>query len=345
MAGLPPVDPAAVREFKERLMGGFPPGVFTVLDAEDDLGLLLQGLAELYVKAGDELVAELLRELCPLTATIGGMLPAWERALGLTATEVTVFGSQDQRRRQVIARLRERGPMTYGMIRAVVAPLLDYADPSTLKILEVDRDALRAAHTYSYIEPAPAPAPITRKIKVLDDALVGPSGVQIDISGTITPLEALGIEVISPTGVHAVRGQFGRQSIGLPGFPTAVRVCLPELAGVPIFGDWTIILTTILVGNFTRIDLFAEGVGRDSKGNDGRGAIMGEWAALAEPHLVGPNASIRAADAAIQRINYATRRGLLAFRSADPGALPIGDFGAIPDNVNTLPNRSLPGSS
>jgi len=343
---MPPrdVDPVAKKEFKARLMGGFPPGVWDVLDASDDFGWLLEGLAALYVRCGDELVTELRRELCPLTATVGGLLPAWERALGLTSSDVTVAGSEAQRQKQVWARLRERGPLTYGMVRAVVAPLLDYADPATLRILEVDRDALRTAHTYSVIEPAPAAAPITRKIKVLDDAVVGPSGAQLDISGTITPLEALGVELRAPDGTAYTRGQFGRQSIGLPGFPSAVRVCFPEFVGVPIFGEWTVILTTMLTGNFTRLDLFVEGVGRDSRGNDGRGAEIFEWAVLAEPHLMGPGASIRAADAAIQRINYATRRGWLAFRSADPGALPIGDIGAIPDNVNALPDRAIPGT-
>jgi hypothetical protein len=326
----------------DRLRGAFPPGVRRLFDLEDPefLGPLLEACAEVLYEHGVKMEEALRRELNPTTCTAAGLLPEWESGLGLSATEIARFGTERQRQAQVLSRLRERGAPTYELVRSVVAPLLDYADPAQLEILETDRDALRNLHLYPWTSLETFPA--TVKIKVdRDDAFCGPMGIQFDAEVTTPELGLLTLFVTSPAGVRSVsKAKLGNG----PAAATTCRFYFPEFEGVPVAGEWTLAFNSISGGEVSAVFLFAEGVGRDSAGNDGLGAAMFEWGVVAEPAKMGPNANLRAAEAAIRRINYATRRGRLVRRSSGAGALPAGNFAAIPDDPGTLPDACIPGT-
>ena len=53
--------------------------------------------------------------------------------------------------------------------------------------------------------------------------------------------------------------------------------------------------------------------------------------------------NLDAARLAIQRITYARSIGNILRRSLGAGALPAGQFAAVPDDENTIPDQCIPG--
>lgn len=315
----------------DELLAAFPNGFVQSqdLDHPDGFGPELRAIAELLKTSGTDLVDQLRRNATPLLAD-AARLAEWEETLGQRPRP---SASVDQRRLAIASRLRERGPCTYALVRAVLGPLLDYADPSQLEILEVDRDVLRAAHTYA-APGLPAAPPFTASIDVLDDAKIGEPGVQLDILITTTNLAALGVQITSPDGKSVNKLNFARGG----GLGQQVRVYAPELAGAQAGGTWTVLINSMIPGtSILAVQLFAEGVGRTSVGGDGLGAVIFEWVAVADPAKMGSLADLQAARDALARINYATRRGALIVK---PTAMTYAPY---PDTPLAIPNLFIPG--
>lgn len=314
----------------DELVAAFPTGFAQTqdLDHPDGFGPELRAIAQLLKVSCIDLVASLRRNATPLRAD-APRIAEWEETLAQRPRPAATLA---QRRLAVASRLRESGPCTYDLVRAVVGPLLDYADPSQLEIIEVDRDTLRAAHTYAF-PGFPASSPLTTSVSILDVAKIGDPGVQLDLLITTTNLAALGVQITSPDGKSATKLNFARGNVA----GQLIRIYFPELAGAQAGGTWTVLLNSMAPGtSFLALQLFAEGFGRDS-GGEGLGAAIFEWVVVADPALMGPNADLEAARDAIARINYATRLGTLILK---PAPLLLAPY---PDSPPAIPNRFIPG--
>lgn len=341
---MPPSDTAL--HLKAELISGFPPGTQSMWDWQHPQGPgpFQEAAGQLLDKAGVQKIDQLRAELQPSTAR--EKLPEWESSLNLMGSKAAQVGTVPQRQRQVGSRLREWGAATtLEAIRAIVGPLLDYADPSQLVILEVDRDVLRAAHTYPFsgLVPFTFSTAGTVYFNVPDDTFCSPAGAQLDIALNLAAnLSNVGCTLYGPDGSN--------YSIGVGDIGDAVpatgtwRLYFPKFAGKQAGGIWKLVIGTISgTGYVSAAGLFVEGLGRDSTGGDGLGGAKFQWAVVWDPDLLGPDADLQAAAEAIQRINYATRIAHLAGRSRGLGKLPAGQLAAIPDDPGSIPDACIPG--
>ena len=323
---------------KAELIAAFPGGTERMWDWNhpDGPGPFNEAAAQVLDVAGVQMIDQLRAELQPNTAV--AKLPEWESALGLRGSKLALIGRTRQRQTQVVSRLREWGSATtLDCIRSIVGPLLDYADPSQLIILEVDRDVLRAAHTYTWtglLSFTTLPAALF--VNVLDDAVVSPAGAQLDITINYAgSLANVGVNLFAPDGTFF---QYPAGTIGDTTPATGTwRLYFKGFGGRPITGVWQAQITCSSgFGNILSAGLFVEGLGRDSTGREGLGAAKFQWAVVVDPALVGPYGDIQAAAHAVERINYATRRGLLIRK-------PLTGLAAIPDDPATIPDACIPG--
>lgn len=332
------------RDVAAEIRGAFPPGSETFLDWDDPdgPGPLVEALGQVWKAHGTDQAERLRLELNPKTAT--ELVPVWEKSLGLQDTELARSGTIAQRRTQVITRLRETGATTVALIQSIVGPLLDYADPSQLRVLEVDRALLRAAHTYPWTGLRTFGVVGTDLAFIVrDDAKVSAAGAQVDITIAAPDLAQIGAVLTAPDGRQAGAAHVF-SGIGRGPASGTYRLYYPELAGAQIRGRWNLRMATNTgMGIITAAGLFVEGFGRDAAGGDGLGAAKFYWGAAVEDAKLGPGANLKAAALAIQRINYATRLGTLVRRSRGMGALPAGQLGAIPDDPGSIPSACIPG--
>ena len=326
----------------------FPPGVIDDVLAPDE-GAGNDGAAVRHLTAGAQTVLDqailpaedLERDITPLTCGAFRMRQ-WEGALDVLRTKTANFGTLEHRRRAVIARLREYGPPTKEQIQAVLGPLLDYADPSQLVILECDRAALRAAHTYlgaraggsvwSYSTPA------RWRFWVNDAARVAPGCVQADLVLSTADLETVAVDLVAPDGV-VWRVPFGKVGRGAAAArPT--RVYWHGVTQSNVLGLWEVRVwadAPPTVGTLDDASLFCEGFGRR-----GLASAQFEWAAVFEPSKSNGAPDFAAAREAVLRLGFATRIGGLVF-VADPAVgLAAGDWAMVP-NDNALPGGCVPG--
>lgn len=329
---------ATAEELQQALIGAFPPGTHDRIDWEGTPGDHLLAISQTVLAKAVAPVEELIANACPLTAT-SDRLRDWERALGLSASRTGRFGTLEARRRAVIARLREYGPPTIPMIQSVVAPLLDYADPLDLVILEASRSELRTAHTYTGVLTSTSTAlTCVYTWRVFDDGRLSASGVQLDVTLTHSDLTKLSVYVVAPSGETATASVFGRGAAA----GATVRVSLPHMVASSVAGLWTAEFSASSgAGTVDAVDAFVEGAGRDSTGRPGLSAAKFELGVVYEADKSNGEADLDAARAAIARITYATRISALILREAD-GVLPAGEYTFLPDDDNAIPDAIIP---
>lgn len=318
-------------QVKEQLIGLFPPGTERLIDWGGEPGELLAALAETVRACGTDRLDRAQREVSPLTTR--ELLPFWEATTGLAGSPIAQMGTTAQRQAQVLSRVRGKGPPTLAKIRAVIAPLLDYADPSTLVVMEPNRAAQRLLHTYN-ISGIFNFSMIAASLSwtVADRGKVSKGGAQVDVTMSHPDLSKCAATLTAPDGRTATVNPFGRGS-GVGTF----RLHFATMAGAAIAGTWTILIgATVGVGQVTSADLFVEGVGRVA-GLDGLAAPLGDWAVQANPALMGPNANIEAAKAGVRFIDYATRNGGLVRKSTVPAAVCV-----VPDEDAAIPDECVP---
>jgi hypothetical protein len=326
---------------KQELISAFPPGNDNAIDWRDPdgPGPLLEAIACVFSDYGADQVDTLRQELSPLSCVQN--LPDWERALGVDQTRIALFGTVDQRRAQVLSRLREYGPPTVANVQTIVNGYLRYADPSQLVVVECPRDDLRLAHTYVWTGAqafGPGAAAVTWTVR--DDARVSKAGAQLDLTLTVPELGDLTATLTGPSGAPHPFTRVGRGAVGA----SAIRLYCKAAAGELVMGTWQLSLNlTAGAGTLTRADLFVEGLGLDEKGFNGLGAAKFYWGVVAEQDKLGAGYDLEAASVAIDRISYARSVGNLILRSDLNNPLPPGDFDPIPDDPNTIPDRVIPG--
>lgn len=192
-------------EVREGLIDLLPPGSrdWMDLDPGGDWFIFYEAEAAALKKWAYDLSDTLRAELDPSGAF--QKVPDWENALRLIRTRTALVGSLPARRAQVVSRLRESGASTRPNLRSIVGPLLGYADPTQVTILEVARAALATANTYSDLVGGaiPGPGTFTTHVNTFDDgAGVSRAGVQLTLDLTTTHLEQISVVVTGPPPVH-----------------------------------------------------------------------------------------------------------------------------------------------
>lgn len=278
------------------------------------------------------------REQNPATAV--EKLPDFEQLMGLSFSDLVVRGTTEQRQAQVVSRIREPGAATLPGIRALLQPYLRYDDPSQIQVLETDRAALTAAHSYAF-PGLPAAMPVAGLFDVVDLGVIADGGRVSDAGAqvfvTVTgPIDSMAF-VLTCTGAEPVNFLAG--SLGIGGVTNTTFVLqAPELAGVSLDARpaWKLFYRSL--GNAATLEsaaLFVEGIGRDAAGVDALGAVIFEWAVVVDPLLTGAGADLIGAAAAVQRIAPAHTQATLFVKKG-------GNLLAIPDLDTTLPDTSIP---
>jgi hypothetical protein len=314
----------SLAEVKELFIQLWPPGrLYDWYNPRSFISRFFDGVAETLKTFGFDLVERLRREVNPASAT--ELLRVWESALDLSETETAQRGTLSQRRATVLARLRERDAFTHLLVRTVFAPLLGIADSSALRVLETDRTAMRAAHTYSHGHADSGGLPvIALALYVPDGGVVSDAGPQIVVDADGFDGPDLLVSLTAPDGRRA------EWRITAP--PPLSRVFYaPEFAGARCDGLWH--LTIINEPNTGSLvirgwSLFVEGVGPHGLARD-----VFDWGVYVDPNNAGATGplDLRSARAALTRIQHAHTSGTLVFSLA-----------AVPDEPPSLPDQCLP---
>lgn len=315
------------------LLSLWPPGawheLYDVDNPRSDVRRFFGASGQALAKYGTGQAAKIKSELMPTTAV--DKLPDWEETLGLPATKVpptTTAGRQAA----VVSKLRESGSYSLPEVRAILGPLLGYANANLLAIVETNRAGLRTLHTYSNATSVgvAGPGSVSRSVIVSDDAAVSAGGVMV----------SLNVAVVTGSVVATLTAPDGKTATwtlaNTSGSPLVLRAGqrvdgVAATAFARILGTWTfsVVLATGSTVAWLSLDLFVEGAGLDAAKNDGRGAEVWYWGAFANPALEGiASASDReAARRAIERIKPAHTRGaLLLTITPQPGALVPSGF-------------------
>ena len=201
---------ATAADLTDELIAAMPEGFGDLMDLNDPdgPGPLFGALGQILKQVGTDQVDDLRDQLSPLSCSME-TLSLWEAALGLAFSRLARAGSDAARRAQVIARLREWGAPTRDLIKRVVYTYLGYSSPMDVVILESDRAALRALHTYSW-KGVRALGPTLVDFQVLDGGTVGPGGAQVDLSLKVSDLNTITVSLTSPDGTVYSRTGLGR---------------------------------------------------------------------------------------------------------------------------------------
>lgn len=323
-------------ETREALLASLPPGVREML--ADDVVALFDATASTIDDSAIAAVDTLDADSTPLTCG-SDRLRRWESDLGIASTRTALFGTVSARRAAVISRLREYGPPTVAMLQSVLAPLLDYPDPTTLTILEPARADVRLANTYYGVLGNATMSMISPGIwqfYVSDGGrCAGIPAVDIKITTVLENTDTV-VALQSPDGTYYQVYSKLRSATGTN------RVYFPEAQAVTaIMGAWRVYvyLTGANTGTMDDAQLFVEGVDRDG----GRASGIFEWAAVYEPDKSNGSPDWPSAVAAAGRVGMATRRGGVV-HIADAGVgLAAGDYAMIP-NDNAVPSEFVPGA-
>lgn len=290
------------------------------------------------------------------SATAVEKLQDFEVALGLQFSNTTAFGTIVQRQNQVVGRFRESAPLTIAGIQTIMQAYFQYADPADILVIEPDRAAQTAAHTYDFgIASGDSLGSIDLTANVTDDSFVSDMGAQVRLTidaANPFPIDAYVI-LQGPDGFQKQWLLFDYRALIVAGgmgstldiylyakeFAPTLDANLVTYTRRAIRGTWQLKIRRLRAGdNVTLASVFVEGVGRNAAGQDGLGAALFEWGVAAETTKLGADADLIGAEAAIQRINHAHLIASLIRDSSDGSALP-----AIPDDPNAIPNESIPG--
>ena len=322
------------QDVRDELASAFPPGLEAVVNVDGGIfGGLIDHDAEVIADTVITSVDQLSLDSCPLTCG-ADRLVEWESNLSLSATKTALTGTQDQRRNQVISRLRLRGAMTLAKIRAVVAPCLDMA-AADVEVIEPDAAEQRSLHTYQQGSLGGGSFTVvviqTVDFWVNDDGPVSPAGAQVDVQVTCADLSKLIGRLYAPDGTYVTlpSGRFGRGAA----VAQTVRLHFPTIRAPRVMGKWSLsVWSEVGTGSVDDAWLFVEGTGRSSS------LAKFEYGVVVDSSLIGPAADVTAAQDAMLSIRYATRIDGVIYQSSLLGPT---DHGAIPED-NAIPDACIP---
>lgn len=322
------------QDLRDELASAFPPGLEAVVNVDGGIfGGLIDHDAEVIADTVIASVDQISLDSCPLTCG-AERLAEWEGNLALSATRTTLTGTLDQRRNQVISRLRLRGAMTLAKIRAVVAPCLDMSS-SDVEVIEPDAAEQRTLHTYQQGSLGSGSFAVvviqTVDFWVNDDGPVSPAGAQVDVQVTCADLSKLIGRLYAPDGTYVTlpSGRFGRGAA----VAQTVRLHFPTIRAPRVVGKWSLsVWSEAGTGSVDDAWLFVEGTGRSSS------LAKFEYGVIVDAAKVGPAIDVPAAQDAMLSIRYATRLDGVIYQSALLGPT---DHGAVPED-NAIPDACVP---
>lgn len=247
----------SVEEVRAIFLGMWPPGASELYDwdnADSDVAKYIDALADALKQRGADAVDNLRTELQIPTAV--EKVDDWQKILGLALTPTAQSGTPDQRRNQIIAKLRESGSYSRPDVRAIIGPLLGYSSPNDLVIIECDRAALRALHTYAAAGGALAGggAMLTQSFNVTDDAAVSVAGAVLSLVITHPHPETLSFALTGPVGIPVPPAEAGTVSLtnGLTSvvgvgtyFKSALRPGMQITTNLGLGGPWLTVASVV----------------------------------------------------------------------------------------------------
>jgi hypothetical protein len=341
----------SLKEIATAFLSHFPPGLVSRLGPT--IRKILDGIADAFRVEASNRIDDYRRETNP--ATCRTLLESWEAALDLSSTKIAQFGTEARRQAQVISVMRALGDLSLPGMRQALEPFLDYADPSQILIIEPDRAALQAAHTYPPASPAlPATIPTTFPplivfFDILDDGPIGDAGAQIfvNITGNASLIT---FTLTGPAGTSQQCffdvGYLGDGAVLAKDYvlyapPSKVGANGTQSVRGFTKGRWvlTCLNRGIPMATLHSASLFIEANGRNELGQEALGNELHSFVVIADPALLGPLADLEAAADAIIRQKPAYTGGALVVKNMVMG----GGILAIPDLPETLPDASIPG--
>jgi uncharacterized protein YmfQ (DUF2313 family) len=310
----------------------FPPGrLYSWWDTSSYIYKLLYATAATVKQFGFDLVDDLRTEVNPATAVDN--LARNEGVLGISETLVATSGTTAQRQNAVVAKLRESGGLTKYNVRSIVAPILGYADPSALEVIECDRSALRLKHSYAVGVDVSLPTATTTTVYIdvlYDGGEVSTAGAQLNLVFDTNSLSTFDVTLTAPDGTTKTWDS------GWSASPLVLYG--KEFAGAHIQGRWQLDITHTTGSTqtlYTASTLFVEGVADEQAT---AGAVF-HWGVYADPDLVGGSGvdeDLASAHRAVRRIRHAHHEATLILSKA---AYP-----SVTSGAHTLiPGRFLPG--
>jgi hypothetical protein len=277
---------------------------------------------------GHDQVDRIFRELSPLTCV--EQLDAWEDLLGIAQTRAAQRGrTVAERRRVLLARLRELGPLTVHNLAAIFYILANYAPGTRPDVFELDRLDVDFLHAYSDTLPAPAAIPdgtdfnltnLQRDTPVLlDGGAVSDAGVTVTLGLSSSATSGLRVQLMGPDFATAT---WGDDAYPLPdGLTSTLK--LRAGAGSPsshvgraIHGSWRLFVYKVAGSpaiNLTSWQLLVQG-----KGHGGRGQGRLHWSV----HLDSTHQRVdrRDVESTLDRITQSYARGFCVYSTrARPG--------------------------
>lgn len=322
-------------DLKTLLVSLFPAGSEQLYDLDNgaNIGGILYSLAGALKDTATDRVDELRLQVNPSTMVDPS---GWEQACGLSNTVLAKFGTTEQRRNAVLSVLREHSSFSLDDIRAAVQPYFLYADPSQIEIVETDRAALTALHTYvGSTLSVGANASGSASITIPDDGFIyAGDNVLITVTGYLDEV-TFSLNTIAGGLWSWPRGYLGTGSVTAQAFTLRTGPYFTFLSPQPC----TLTVTTGPSGGATvQWSVFVEMLGRPSSlfTWQGLGAAMFEFGVVADPALLGAGYDLDGAYRAIQKVKPAHTIGNLIFKNVMGGLCPI------PDDPPTIPDRVIP---
>jgi hypothetical protein len=307
--------------------------LYGLLSRRGDVFQYFSGIADTFSYFAFSAIAQLHAELNPQTANL--RLPDYELWLGLTQTPIVISGTIDQRRNQVLSKMREQGASTVNNIVGIIAPLLGML-PANVQVIESNQASITTAHTYSNSTGASigSNSSVTQSVYVPDSGY-SDAGAQVSVTITSTNPEQLSFVLTDPSG-----NQYTMPAGTIPAgalTSTAAPVNFVKVSGSTfVVGSWSLQISTGSAAcTLVSWSLFVEGlaVAQDTGGARFWFGVFADPVHLGE---TGVSANFAAARAALLRIQPAHANGRLLQSIA--GAYPNTSSGAN----SAIPDETLP---
>lgn len=268
----------------------------------------------------------MFRELNPLTTV--ELLPAWEALLRIVVSGAALNDIL-RRRENVLAQLRETGPLTVFNLAAIFARLGGYVPPAVPEVIFQSPDDLATANIYKDGHGGVIPTGTGfdgtnltfATPTLLDGGKVWDNGVTIYLFLNAARSEAIRARLTSPAGVSV-------DWEGGPNLDSVIVLRSPVQAGGPIHGNWTLSVYR-LVGS-AAVSLTDWWLYTLGKGFGGRTSARFRWEVYLDP--AHQSVGRRDIETTIDRVNLSYTKGYCVF-----------DKTSIPGIATHRAGRFLPG--
>lgn len=306
-----------------------PPGFtrWMAVSSTDTIGKILASMAQGFNAYGHAVLDTLRTELDPSKLT--ERLADWEEIFRVGESNIARFGTIDDRRRQLISRHREWGTPTPDMIRAVIGPMLGYANPSQLTIVECVRSALDTANAVSLGSGAiPAGGVLTLTGTNKDRGVVSDGGARLNLTFGVSQATApIVVRLTAPDGYYEDFTFPAGDATGIAPGSRGRVLRASVFAGHGVYGTWTARFTdTGAAGASVVATLNAEGFGRAPVSlYDGLSAAIFEWSVLVDQALWNGTLDWPTTRESLRRLTPGHTRSFIVFKMSGGSSVAIAD--------------------